>query len=66
MKRKSLVQSNNIRRFVSPEPGSGQHSLTGTQQSTWSTPAPGTGNADQSRTASSLTTTAHGAQNSRD
>ncbi|MET3919986.1 hypothetical protein ABIB26_000912 [Arthrobacter sp. UYEF20] len=66
MKRKSLVQSNNNRRLVSLEPGSGQHSLTGAQQSMWAGPTPGQGNADQPRTQSSLTTTALGTQNSRE
>lgn len=64
MKRKSLVQSNNNRRLVSPEPGSGQQPLTSTQQSKWASTIPGKGNSDQRRTESMLTTTpAYGAQN---
>ena len=65
MKRKSLVQNNHNRHLVSPEPGNGQHSTIGTQQSGWARPVPG-GNGEQNLSPSSLTTTAHGAQNLRE
>ena len=52
MKRRTLVQSNSNRRFVSAEPGSGQQQLASTQQSIWAGPVSAEGNLDRRRTQS--------------
>ncbi|MDN4645097.1 hypothetical protein [Arthrobacter sp. PsM3] len=64
MKRKTLVQSNNNRRLVSPVPGSGQQSLTSSKQSGWVSPVPGESSADRLRVQSTpMAAPAYGAQN---